>query len=309
MPIGSHLSFFGGLPVRRYSKSKAPKRSMAGKVWQLSLRWDSSGTLNDRLEQMLAHHDAANIEGIAIGRWASEMYDSGPEGIRDALIAAAPQLPNLRVLFVGDITYEESEISWINQGDLTALVHAFPSLEVFGCRGGNGLKLGPLSHANLKNIEVQAGGLPASVVRQVGASDLPALVDLELWLGTENYGGNSGPSDIEEMIAGDRFPALQALRLRNSTWSDDIAKAVVVSPLFKRIAVLDLSMGTLGDEGAQALLEADSDHLTHLVLSHHFMSEGMLEQLRAKFGKRLVAGKAETPYDWGDDGRYTEVAE
>ena len=57
----------------------------------------------------------------------------------EALINARGRLTGLRGLFLGDIPYEDCEISWINQTDLTPLFAAFPRLEHFRSRGGEGL--------------------------------------------------------------------------------------------------------------------------------------------------------------------------
>ena len=104
---------------------------------------------------------------------------------------ARDRLPNLRALFLGDITWEENEISWIAHGDVTGLLTAFPQLEHFRLRGADGLTLRKFKHENLKSLTIEASNLQAEVVRAIGASSLPALEHLEIWLGTERYEANT----------------------------------------------------------------------------------------------------------------------
>ncbi|MFN8512832.1 MAG: hypothetical protein U0841_09645 [Chloroflexia bacterium] len=68
-------------------------------------------------------------------------------------------MPRLTALFFGDIIVEESEISWIEQTDVSPLLAAFPQLEIFGVRGGNGLSFGQLRHDVLQTLIVETGGL------------------------------------------------------------------------------------------------------------------------------------------------------
>src|SRR4051812_43476346 len=107
------------------------------------------------------------------------MLESHREVI-EPLIAARGRLPNLRSLFLGDITSEECEISWINQGDVTPLLAAYPLLEEFRVRGVEQLSFAGLRHANLRSLAIESGGLPACVLEEVWAADLPELEHLEL---------------------------------------------------------------------------------------------------------------------------------
>ncbi len=60
-------------------------------------------------------------------------------------------------------------------------------------RGGTDLAFPPVRHTALETLVVETGGLGAEVVRGIVGSDLPALENLELWLGTDEYGGDSTP--------------------------------------------------------------------------------------------------------------------
>ena len=59
------------------------------------------------------------------------------------------------------MTMEESEISWIEQSDVSGIWNAYPELTHFQIRGGNGLSLGRIDHPNLDTLIVEAGALDA----------------------------------------------------------------------------------------------------------------------------------------------------
>jgi hypothetical protein len=186
------------------------------------------------------------------------------------------------VLFIGDITYEENELSWIEQTDISPLFAAFPNLEWLGVRGGNGLVLGAPRHEKLKGLVIETGGMPRAVFESVVRAQLPQLEHLELWLGDSNYGAEVGATDLKPLLNGDLFPNLKYLGLRNSEIQDEIAQALHGAPVLKKIRVLDLSLGVLTDKGAQALLDdAAITKLEKLDLHHHFCSDEMMEKLKA----------------------------
>jgi len=221
-------------------------------------------------------------QALVIGTWYSPDDPSPSDPAVALIVSDAERLPKLRALFFGDITMEESEISWIQQSDVSAFWGAFPNLEVFGIRGGTNLQLGAIRHARLKSLVVEAGGLPRTVVQEIGQADLPALEHLEIWLGTENYGGDSGPDDLAPILDGSRFPKLTSLALRDCEWADQLAAAVARAPILDRIKQLDLSLGTLGDAGIDALVASPAvRRLQHLDIHHHYASEAGVAKLKA----------------------------
>ncbi|MER7475733.1 hypothetical protein [Micromonospora sp. NPDC000018] len=62
---------------------------------------------------------------------------------------------------------------------------------------------------------------------------------------------------------------------------DEIAAAVAEAPVVAQLRSLALSMGTLSDTGAAALLNGRSlTHLRWLDLQHHYLSAAMMRRLR-----------------------------
>jgi hypothetical protein len=273
-----HPDEFGGLPVREFDPDGFDP-SDSGYAWRLAVDYDDGP---DRfaalLDAFFGAVDAASVTALLIGQWGGAAYENK---LPVALLAdKLGPLPNLRALFLGDMVPEECEISWIQHDDLTPLLAALPRLEILIVRGGEGLRLAPVRHEGLRELTFESGGLPAGVVRAIGASDLPNLWFLELWLGTENYGGDTTTSDLADVLGGSRLPSLEWLGLRNAEIADEIAAAVAGAPVVARLKALDLSMGVLTDRGARALLAGQPlTHLVELNLSHHYLSTEMMERL------------------------------
>jgi hypothetical protein len=162
----------------------------------------------------------------------------------------------------------------------------------------------------LTSLILQSGGLPVDVVREVCSAHLPNLEHLELWLGSDNYGGNATVEDLGPILSGKLFPKLQSLRLRDSEITDEIATAIAAAPVLERIRLLDLSLGTLGDAGAAALLSSPAiAKLEKLDIHHHYCSEDIVARLQA-LGITVDASEPqqEDEYD-GETYRYAAVTE
>ncbi|GAA1992276.1 STM4015 family protein [Catenulispora subtropica] len=250
-------------------------------AWRVGCQdWHSPG-FPDLFDAFLRTVDTVPLTALIIGNWLTDRdMDKTAADMFAPLIAAADRFPNLRALFLGDIEQDQHEISWIHQSDLTPLLRAFPKLTRFGVRGSENLGWEARAYPELRELTFQSGGLPPEVVRAVGASDFPELTDLELYLGDSEYFGGSGVEDLAEILDGAHFPRLRYLGLRDDENADRTAAAVAHAPIVARLEVLDLSLGTLGDEGAAALLAGQPlTHLRKLDLHHHFLSEEMRQRL------------------------------
>jgi len=249
---------------------------------------------------------AKNVQEITVGyieEW--EGADTYEEAIR--AIADRGPLPNLQDLFVGDFTWDQTEISWVDLGPVDALLQAAPNMKDLKLRGA-GIELRQLEHDKLETLTFESGALPEQTMQAIGQSKLPNLKDLEVWFGSSEYGFEGDPALLQPLLGGENHPNLKRLGLQNAEFTDAIVPALANSALVARLEVLDLSMGTLTDAGAQKLIDdkAKFEHLKSLNLDDNFLSEGMIDQLKATFGDKVTAKDQKEDYD---DYRYVSVGE
>ncbi|MFE1316935.1 STM4015 family protein [Kitasatospora phosalacinea] len=317
MVVRDHAEEFHGLPVTDFhtARAKGDLPAAGSTAWRVGLDWeDEDEEFPELWQAFLDGVDLSQVTALVLGRWFREE----PESLSEALplvLAAADRMPALRALFLCDVTGEECEISWIQMCDITPVFETFPLLEELVVRGSaadyedkDRLTLKPLRHEKLKALRFEAGGLPATVVRAVGACDFPALEKLELWLGVDNYGGDWTTEDLAPFLSGAKLPALTHLGLQNAETQDRIAALAAQAPVVPRLTGLSLSMGALTDEGAAALLEGQPlTHLKTLDLHHHYLTEGMQQRLRDALPDVAIdLSDAEDP---GDNWRYVAVSE
>lgn len=308
--FSENLSEFKGQPVEDWTEDPEDPSQFDKVVYRLRIGWEHETTVVDQLSALLQSKGSERLQSLVIGAWHGDDSDAAPTELVEALVSARDRLPRLRNLFIGDIISEENEASWIHLMDLSALLSAYPKLEHLTVRGSIDLSIGSLSHAGLKELVLQSGGLPVSVIHEIATAKLPALEHLELWLGVPNYGGDATVEDLSPFLSGTLFPKLKYLGLKNSEIQDEIAGVVAVAPVLAKLDVLDLSEGTLGDEGARSLLGSPNIRKLKLLdLHHHFISEPVQTELRS-LGPEVDLSEKKEPYDWGgDDNRYNAVSE
>ncbi|MGW9499259.1 STM4015 family protein [Streptomyces prasinus] len=236
-----------------------------------------------------------------------------PVAAIEALVEASSRLVNLEAVFLGGLGAEECGVSLIEQCDLAPLLEAYPRLQELWVRGTQGLAFPVVRHEGLRTLRFESGGLPAEVTRNVAACDLPSLEYLELWLGDENYGCDTTLEDLRPLLDGERLPSLRHFGLQNSHFQDEIAAAVAQAPVVVRLESLRLSMGTLSDEGATALLSGQPlTHLRFLDLRHHYLSDAMMLRVWDALEPEGVRVDLSRQGGWNagmDDNRYVNVSE
>jgi hypothetical protein len=190
------------------------------------------------------------------------------------------------------------------------LLAAFPKLQLFRVRGGTGLSFAKAKHENLRALGVETGGLSKKTIAEICQAKFPNLEYLELWLGDAGYGGDCQVSDLQPILTGKAFPKLKYLGLRNSEITDDIAGVIISSPIIKQLETLDLSLGTLSDEGGRALLKLPQNgNLKRLDLHRHFLTNPVIKELK-KLPLTLNVADQEKPDDWGDgERRFVAIGE
>ena len=303
-----NLSTFIGERVIEYESDKSAKQGHG--VYRIRSSWeDESNPFATRFKSYLESEAPASSTGLVIGNWSLE----GPESSGDIVKSIADNkdlFPNLVAIFFGDITQEENEISWIEIGEMSPLLSSFPNLEMLRIRGATDLAFKKPEHKKLRALGIETGGLGKSVVASLGKAKFPELEHLELWLGTEDYGGDCRVNDLQPILKGKLFPKLKYLGLRNSEIVDDICGVIVSSPIISQLETLDLSLGTLTDEGGKALLSLPTDgNLKRVNLQHHFMSPAMAKEVE-KLPFTVNVKDRQEPDDWGDgEVRFVAIGE
>jgi uncharacterized protein (TIGR02996 family) len=225
-------------------------------------------------------------------------------------IAKHETLARLRTLYIGDVTQEESECSWINIGDVSKLYPQLKNLRHLTIRGGSDLKLGKIELPDLRSLTIITGGLDKKNVAAIAAAKWPKLERLELWFGTDNYGGNCKVKDVAPILAGKPFPKLKHLGLRNCDFIDELAAAVPGSAIMKQIESLDLSKGTMTDDGVKKLVEGKASlaHLRRLDLSDNYIGKASTMAATITNAVRTRPQRTADEYD-GTVYRYVALTE
>lgn len=232
------------------------------------------------VEDILADPDFAGLDYLVIGSWGSA-YEDGCQEILDGIVEHADQFSHITKLFIGNMDYEECEVSWIIQGDYSRLWAAMPQLKELTIMGSTDLTLGQIDHENLESLEIICGGLPEHVIQSVQDAHLPSLKKLMLYLGVEDYGFDGNADTVRTLLDKADFPSLEYLGLADSEIQDEVAEIAVNSHFMDQLGTLDLSMGTLTDKGGALLLEKLPyyGNLKKLDLHYHYLSEEMEQKL------------------------------
>jgi len=304
MTISDHTQRFDGKEVRTFVRGE-PVDPSADVVYRLSLEYDDDLTMVQLLDEFLGQVDKSALQALVIGAW-EEPQETGPDAALDALADRAAELPNLKALFVGDITFEECEISWIIQGNYERLLKAFPRLECLRVRGSTSLSWPAQKHQGLKQLVLESGGIPSTVLQALATSAYPALEHMELWIGTSDYGFDADLPQVQATVEHLRTPGLRYLGLRDAEIADELAQWIAGQPWTESLSVLDLSLGTLGEDGAKALLA--SPHIRKIPrvdLSHHYIPPALQAELSATVPGVVL----QDPQEEDGDHRYVAVGE
>ncbi|MCX5740881.1 MAG: WGR domain-containing protein [Proteobacteria bacterium] len=133
----------------------------------------------------------------------------------------------------------------------------------------------PAQVPELRELTIISGGLSNKTVAALCAARWPKLEKLELWFGTERYGGTCKLKDVRPILDGVAFKAVKHFGLRNCEFADELAAALPTAKIVKQLTALDLSKGTMTDVGASALAagKAAFTHLRKLDLSDNYLGK------------------------------------
>jgi uncharacterized protein (TIGR02996 family) len=219
-------------------------------------------------------------------------------------IAESTVPSSLRVLRISCGGYQ---ISWTQLGDLSKVYPKAPRLEELYIKMG-AMDFGKIDLPELRVFEVVTGGFTKGNLKSVLTARWPKLEKLVLYFGDDNYGGDCEIGDLKPILDGKNLANVRTLGLANAQFSNDIAAALPTSKILKQLRVLDLSKGTLDDEGAGHIVEhgAAFKHLEVLDVSENYITDGMLDRLAT------ICKTVKRDGNQGDqdaDDRYVQVAE
>ena len=232
------------------------------------------------IQEILEDLEFPMVTELIIGDWGIS-YTESSQPIIDDIVANADKFSHVEKLFIGDMDYEECEVSWIIQGNYGKLWAALPNLKELTIKGSTDLDLGEICHENLEALTIICGGLPQYIIEQIENARTPKLKKLLLYIGSDNYGFDGDSKTIEKLLENADFPELEYLGIVDSEIQDELAKVVLESKFMSQIHTLDLSCGTLSDEGAQEILEKlpQYPNVKTLDVHYHFMSQNMVKKL------------------------------
>ncbi len=224
---------------------------------------------------MLVDPEFGSLAEVSVGDWGA--WENSCQPIIDGIVKEAEKFAHIRHLFIGDMGFEECEVSWIIQGDYSKLWAALPNLKELTIKGSTDLELGKVCHENLESLTIICGGLPEDVAASIRDAKLPNLKKLLLYIGVEDYGFDGDADTVKELLEKADFPKLEYLGIVDSEIQDELAEVVLASKFMGQIHTLDLSMGTLTDKGGALVLEqvVKWPNIKRLDLSYHYMSEEM----------------------------------
>ncbi len=200
------------------------------------------------VEEILADPEFAGVTDLTIGSWGSA-YEDDCQPIIDGIVENAERFSHIEKLFIGDMDFEECEVSWIMQGNYGKLWAALPDLKELTIKGSTELGLGEIIHENLEALTIICGGLPTEIIEEIERARLPKLKKLLLYIGSDNYGFDGNADTIRRFLENADFPELEYLGIVDSEIQDELTEAVLESKFMGQIHTLDLSCGTLSDKG------------------------------------------------------------
>jgi hypothetical protein len=297
-----HLENWFGRPVE--SASSETKFEPARVIYRFGYSYDAEENPVDNLKLFLDSPDVAETVAIVFGMDDEAGSDTSQGRFIDILEQYQARLPKLRGIFLGDITQEENEMSWIKQDDISRALRVFPDLEELRARGQDGLEFKACRHLGLKRLVIETGGMPKEVLHGIAGSSFPELEHLELWLGTDEYGFDGSITDVLPLLNSDIFPKLKHLALGNSHIQNEVTAAVVASPILDQLESLDLSLGVLTDDGAVPLLTSTRlGNLRKLNLHRNYLSKVMAGRFLS-LGIEVDVGGQEEPDTWNNETHY-----
>lgn len=260
-----------------------------------------SHSAEELLEALLAHRSARFLYDLELGLLNHKYNWTEAIGV----LVASGERRSLRRLFLGAFEYpDDCQMSWTSITGAEELWPRLPHLHTLIVQAGE-LGLGTLDLPQLEELEIRTGGLDAKTGHAVTGVSWPRLRKLHLWIGSFQFGSEVGIADLKPVFDGKGFRRLEELGLLNCEYTDEVCRALVSSNILPQLKVVDLSMGTMTDEGAGILLEHAEAlaHLERIQLAQNCLSRDAVAELN-RLNPQIVANDQKHPSE-----RYVSVDE
>jgi hypothetical protein len=304
--IAEHASELIGLVPSNFDSEMGPGEYTL--TWRRGfidkLELSSFDGVQAALEHFLEHPSGRRIRTIEIGMNGEPDPDEPHGEVVASIVRERPQ--HLTELHLGAFDRDRCDISSYAVGDISNIWQGLPTLRTVRITGGS-FELGAIDAPHLERLELRTGGLTAANIQSIATAAWPNLRHLDVCFGDHNYGGDTELADVETLL-GNAYPALRHLGLMNCPFADEAVGVLVRSPLLAQLESLDLSLGCLGDAGAELLIAHESQlrKLARLDVSASYLR---LETLRAlgQLGCELIVEDMNGPAD--PDDRYVSISE
>jgi uncharacterized protein (TIGR02996 family) len=253
---------------------------------------------------LLDHPSGRFLQDLTVG--IVDFEDNGYVGV--ARVIGERKLPALRRLFLGDFIYEETELNWSHAGNIEPLYKAVPNLQSLTVRSGS-MTLGRINLPELREFVTITGGMGDEATRSICKARWPKLERLSLQFGRRYENATTDAKEVRPLLAAKGLPNLKHLGITNAEFTDAVCGELPRSKVLPQLEELDLKMGTMGEEGARAIIEnADKfEHLELLDVQDNYL-EGMWPELRGVCAK-VVFGDQRGSADSDPGDRYASAIE
>lgn len=276
-----------------------------GFIYRVRLSHDSysdaefKGKTVDILNDVLKHPSARFAVEFAFMSNGDPNEDN-LQNLIDALAKNAP--PTVRKLSFGDNVVPADLIDV----SLAKLWKGVPNLKTLEIETGE-FEVGKMEAPSLERAIFITGGLSKSCGKGIATAVMPKIKHLEIYYGTDEYGGECSLSEVQPLLNRTDLTNLTYLGLKNSEFADEIASAMKGAKVLKTLKTLDLSLGTMTDAGAEALAAAKDSlaHLEVLDLTRNFLSAKGIKAVKG-LCKKVITSEQE---DSDDDYRYVAISE
>ncbi|GMU59490.1 MAG: hypothetical protein AMXMBFR34_12530 [Myxococcaceae bacterium] len=281
-----------------------------GYIYRVRLSHDAysdetfKGKTADILEAVLEHPSARFAVEFAF----QSNGDPNEDDLQDLIeLLGEKAPPTTRKISFGD---NVDQISWHHTGSLANLWKGVPHLRTLEIETGQ-FEVGKMVAPELERAIFITGGLSAECGKGIATAQMPAIKHLEIYYGTEDYGGTCGVDEVRPLLERDDLKHLEYLGLKNCEFADELAAALPGAKVLQGLKTLDLSLGTMSDAGAASLAKAKAylQHLDCLDLTRNYLTDEGIALVKGLCKKVITANQEEGDEDDDEVYRYAAIRE